>query len=276
MGLRRLLSARPSPRTPPWWLELLFVAWLCTLYDLLTNEAPVRRAAAIAHGRALLHVEQLLHVSPELTLTRWMARHHTLALVAATFYDNAHFVVTFGVLAWLWWRHPDAYRPLRTALVLTNVIAFAVFLLDPTAPPRLIPGSGFVDVVAQTHAIGSWHTGALAHDADQYAAMPSLHLAWAWWSAVAVWRCCRWRAVRALAALYPPLVTIAVLGTGNHYLLDTLAGAATLALALALRRLPLWRAAGAGAARVALEWRTAVASSRFGVRLRLRQRLEDG
>jgi membrane-associated phospholipid phosphatase len=73
----------------------------------------------------------------------------------------------------------------------------------------------------------------LVRDADQFAAMPSLHVAWALWSATAVWQCTRRVAIRALAALYPVLTSFVVLATGNHYLLDVLAGAATAALAFA-------------------------------------------
>ena len=71
----------------------------------------------------------------------------------------------------------DLYRPLRNSLVLVNVLGFVVFWRFPVAPPRML--DGFTDVVASTHAFGSWHTGALASHANQVAAMPSLHMAWA-------------------------------------------------------------------------------------------------
>jgi hypothetical protein len=93
---------------------------------------------------------------------------------------------------------------------------------------------GFSDVVANTGAVGSWHTGPLAHDANQLAAMPSLHMAWAAWCAVVIWQLSPRVWVRALAVLYPCVTCLAVLGTGNHFVLDILAGLATAALALAL------------------------------------------
>jgi membrane-associated phospholipid phosphatase len=73
------------------------------------------------------------------------------------------------------------------------------------------------------------------HDADQFAAMPSLHIAWAVWSAVGVWCLTRRKAIRALAVAYPILTCFVVLGTGNHYLLDVVAGAVTVAVAFALQ-----------------------------------------
>ena len=132
----------------------------------------------------------------------------------------------------MWWRRADIYRPLRNTLVLVNVIAFAVFWLYPVAPPRMLPG--FSDVVASSGAFGSWHSGALASHANQLAAMPSLHIAWAVWCTLAVWRVCERRWVRVLAVLYPCLTTFAVLATGNHFTLDALAGLVTFAAAVAI------------------------------------------
>ena len=162
-----------------WWLEALTIVWLCWVYDAITNLAPLRLHVALGHARGILGVEQALSIDPERTLDRWLAGHHTLGLLLSDYYDNAHFVVTLGLLGWLWWRRADIYRPLRNTLVLVNVIAFVVFWRFPVAPPRML--HGFVDVVSSTHAIGSWHTGALASQANQLAAMPSLHIAWAVW-----------------------------------------------------------------------------------------------
>ena len=145
------------------------IVWLCWVYDAITNLAPLRLHVALAHARGVLHLEQSLGLDPELSLDRWLAGHHTL-----------------GLLGWLWWKRADIYRPLRNALVVVNLLGFAVFWLYPVAPPRMLPG--FTDVVASTHAFGGWHTGALASHANQLAAMPSLHIAWAVWCTLALWR----------------------------------------------------------------------------------------
>jgi hypothetical protein len=252
---RALAAVRARPR---WWVELLIVGWLLWVYDAINNLAHLRYGLAISHALGVLHLEQALHIDPERTLNRWMAHHHTLGVVSSYYYDNAHFIVTFGLLAWLWWRRADIYRPLRSALIFMNVIGLAVFWLYPVAPPRMLVG--FSDVVANTGAVGSWHTGPLASDANQLAAMPSLHMAWAAWCAVVIWQMTKkvegpglavfdlpacapsgvrhplsprtW--VRVLAVLYPCVTCLAVLGTGNHFVLDILAGLATAALALAL------------------------------------------
>ncbi len=110
-----------------------------------------------------------------------MSRITRSATILSYYYDNAHFIVTFGLLGWLWWKRADIYRPLRSTLVMINVIGLIVFWRYPVAPPRMLVGDGFTDVVASSHTIGSWHTGSLAADANQFAAMPSLHIAWAAW-----------------------------------------------------------------------------------------------
>jgi hypothetical protein len=217
------------PRTR-WWLEAVTIVWLGWVYDAITNLAPLRLSAALAHGREILSFETSLHIDPERGLDRWLASHHTLGLALSDYYDNAHFIVTLALLGWLWWRRPDLYRPLRSALVLVNVLAFVVFWRFPVAPPRMLPG--FTDVVASTHAIGSWHTGALASQANELAAMPSLHIAWAVWCTIAVWRLSARRWLRTIAAVYPFITAFAVLSTGNHYVLDMLGGLLTIIAAM--------------------------------------------
>ncbi len=218
-----------------WWVEALVIAWLCWLYDAVTNLAPLRLHVALAHAGEVLNLERSLHLDPELAFDRWLAAHHTLGLVVSDYYDNAHFVVTLGLLGWLWWRRADIYRPLRNTLVLVNVLAFIVFWRYPVAPPRML--KGFTDVVAATHAIGSWHTGALASHANELAAMPSLHIAWAVWCTLVLWQLSTRTWVRVLAVLYPCATAMAVLATGNHFLLDILGGLVVIALSVLIVRL---------------------------------------
>jgi diacylglycerol O-acyltransferase len=232
----------PARRTRLW-VEALVIVWLCWVYDAITNLAPLRLHAALAHAQGILSLEHTLHLDPELALNRWLAGHHTLGLALSDYYDNAHFVVTLGLLGWLWYRRADIYRPLRNALVAINVLGFLVFWLYPVAPPRMLTGMGFDDVVASTQAFGSWHTGALASAANQLAAMPSLHMAWAAWCSVVLWRLSDGpqrdvsrRTLRALAILYPCLTCLAVLATGNHFLVDVVAGLATAVVAILLVR----------------------------------------
>jgi hypothetical protein len=225
---------QPRVTRSHWWIEVGVIVWLCWVYDAITNFAPLRLNVALGHARDVLHLERALHLDPELSMDRWLAEHHTLGLILSDYYDNAHFVVTLGLLGYLWWRRADLYRPLRNSLVLTNVLAFIVFWCYPVAPPRML--AGFTDVVASTGAFGSWHTGALASQANQLAAMPSLHMAWAGWCTLALWRISKRSWVRVLAVLYPCMTTLAVLATGNHFLLDILGGLFTLMISVLIVR----------------------------------------
>jgi len=229
------VSRRADGRAPLWF-ELAIMAWLFWLYDVINNFAPIRQALALSNAMALLRFERSLGLDPELTLNHWLAPHATLGAIASDYYFFAHAVVTFAVLAVLWWSVPSLYTRLRSSLVIINLIAFVVFWRYPLAPPRSFPTLGFVDVVGRSEAVISWHSAALVHDADQFAAMPSLHVAWAIWCAVSIWGLTGRPALRTLAVLYPLLTGFVVLATANHYLLDVVAGAVTAALAFALER----------------------------------------
>jgi membrane-associated phospholipid phosphatase len=110
-----------------------------------------------------------------------------------------------------------------------------VFWLYPVAPPRML--GGFIDIVESTHAFGSFHSGSLASHADELAAMPSLHIAWAVWCSLALWRMSRRRRVRALAILYPCLTAFTVIATGNHFVLDIVGGLLAMVLSVVIVQL---------------------------------------
>src|SRR2546429_451050 len=109
----------------------------------------------------------------------------------------------------------------------------------------MLTSDGYVDLVAAVHHLPVWQGGATALDANQLSAMPSLHLAWAVWAAVAVWRLSPRLWMRGLAVAYPLVTMFAVMATGNHYLADGAVGAVIAALAVlrADRLLALGRAA---------------------------------
>jgi diacylglycerol O-acyltransferase len=104
---------------------------------------------------------------------------------------------------------------------------------------------GFIDVVEKVGGLGSWHNTLISH-ADQLAAMPSMHLAWAVWCSIVLWRLAgkstwRWGAL-AVGVAYPLATAWVVLGTANHYLMDVLAGAACTAVSLVIVELAWPRA----------------------------------
>lgn len=224
-----------SPKTPKWAGQLVLFACLSWAYDWLENIAPMRRTAAFTHARRILSFERRLGLDPEMRLDHWLAHHHSLAFLASDFYDNAIFVVTFGLSAYIYWCRPQIYRPLRNYLVVTNTMAFFVFWVYPVAPPRML--AGFTDIVAKVGGLGAWHYS-FTNDADQFAAMPSMHLGWALWCSLALWRLSRSHRGRLFAVAagvaYPLLTALVVMATANHYLLDVVAGCLTLVVSVGL------------------------------------------
>lgn len=226
------LPAAPRGTRPAWFGELAVIAALLFVYDRVANLASVRAGSAITHGKSILRWEHAAHVGVERAAGSVFVDAGWLSTPAALWYDFAHMTVTIGVLLALWVYRPTAYRWLRNVLVMVNLLALTVFLLWPVAPPRLLPGAGFRDVVALSHTPGSWDASStLSRHANEYASAPSLHVAYALWVLLAAVLCTRRGWLRRLAALHLALTSFVVVGTGNHYLLDVVAGAAVVALA---------------------------------------------
>ena len=222
-------------------LDLLIVAWLIWLFDAINNLAPVRQGLALRDGHRVLDLERSLGLDPEHALNSWLTSHHELTEVVVFWYENVHIVVTLAVFAWLWWRRADCLGVMRATIVLVNVIALAVFWSFPVAPPRMLSAS-YVDLVSQVHGLPVWQLGATALHSNQLCSMPSLHIAWATWCALAVWQLSKRRVLRAIATVYPLVTTYAVMATANHYLADAVAGAVlTLGVYFALRAISAGR-----------------------------------
>ena len=215
---------------PAWWTQVAVIAIVLWAYDEINNFNPFRRATAFANAFHVWHLEVRLHLDPELSLNRWLATHLTLGKLLGDYYDTAHFVVTLALLFWVWWRRPAHYRLFRNALLGINVVGFAVFWAFPVAPPRMLTSAGFIDIVAVAHSVGAWSSGRLASQANEYAAMPSLHVAWALWCGAVVWVLRKDIASRLVAVGYALATCFIVLATANHYFLDVVAGAAAAAV----------------------------------------------
>lgn len=219
--------------------EVLIIGALLFVYDHIKRIAHRRPIAAEHNGRALLRVERAFGLDVEHGLNHVLTAHHAWSIAASYSYETLWWTTALIVLVVAYWKAADRYRLLRNVLVMINIVALIVFFVWPVMPPRLIPGAGFVDSVAAA-GFGTKHVGRLP--ADQYAAMPSLHVAWAVYSAWAATVISRRRVVRVLAVLLPLVTVIDVMATGNHYLLDCVAGAAlTAVVVVAMTRVETWR-----------------------------------
>jgi PAP2 superfamily len=241
----RAALARRSVARPMLLGELAIVAVLVFVYDHVRNLATAHADTSIASARWILHAEQSLHIDIERPFNVWLSAHHWIAEISSWYYQVAHLTVTLVVLAVCYWKRPDTYRPARSTLVAINVIGLVIFWLVPVAPPRLLPGEGFIDTT-----ILAGVANAAGSAANPYAAMPSLHLAWAAWTAVVAVRMTRTRWLRIAWICYPLVTTTVVIGTGNHYLFDVFAGVGVTAVAATMTGLVSWRGSRAPAARL--------------------------
>jgi len=176
---------------------------------------------ARTHARHLLHLEQVLHVNAEWAWQKPLESSAALQAVANWIYIWGHWPVLIATLVWLVWRHRSQFLRLRDAMLVSGGLGMLVFVSYPTAPPRLA-GLGFVDTVTQSsNAYRYLQPPAFV---NQYAAMPSLHVGWDLLAGIAIFSASTYVAVRVLACLMPVLMAWAVIATGNHYVLDVVAG----------------------------------------------------
>ena len=199
-------------------------------YALVRLAVKAGRTAAFAHAAELWRAERLTHLDIEPALNHLTAAHAPLAEATGYYYGLLNFTLTPLVLAWLYLRRPAAFGRLRSALVLATTAANLVFWTWPAAPPRFaVPG--MTDVLDRYHILGAGDPHGPDRLVNLYAAMPSLHVAWAAWCAAAVVIATRGR-WRHLAWLYPAATTFVVLASANHFVLDVAAGLAVMALGL--------------------------------------------
>lgn len=227
---------------PSAWRELLLLAGLYLGYTLSRLLASDQVAAARDHARAIAGLESGIDLDPEQWLNTLLMHSTGVEVAASYWYSLMHYVVTPLALFALYRLRPDLYRPLRTALVLATVVALAVYLTWPTAPPRMM--GDFHDTLLATAHYGWWSGNAsapkgLGATTNQLAAMPSMHVGWAVWSSIAMLTYVRPWWGRALAILYPFVTLVVVVGTANHWILDTFAGAAITLVAVAYTT--VWR-----------------------------------
>ena len=221
--------AGPSRVRPHLLGELLVVLALVKAYDAVRSLAAAREHEALEHGRDVLLLETHLHLDVERTLNHALIGSKFLTEVAAGWYQFAHLTITLSVLACCYRWRPDIYRRARTSLVIVNLVGLAVFWLYPVAPPRLLPDLGFIDADVLA---GYGHGPAGPITPDMFAAMPSLHLAWASWTAIVVYQLVRNRRWgQSLAPTYVVITSLVVMATANHFLLDVVAGIAVCLIA---------------------------------------------
>ncbi|QIJ62325.1 bifunctional glycosyltransferase 87/phosphatase PAP2 family protein [Streptomyces sp. JB150] len=231
----RKVPALPLPRRvldrPNLLLEVLLLRVTYAAYEQVRLAATGGttsggRERAERHGEQILSVERALGIDIEHAVNHTVAGIGPLRGFFDCYYTSFHFAVPLTLLGVLYRRRPADYRWARSTLGLTTLPALAGFWAYPLAPPRLMPDLGFIDTVHGVQDFSRPDYGTLTQLTNQYAAMPSLHFGWALWAGLVVVVVTRRWWVRVLGLLHPLFTGMAIVATGNHWVLDAAGGAA--------------------------------------------------
>lgn len=189
---------------------------------------------AFANALDLIRWQGAVGLNVELDIQRWAIRHDGIVDVVNAYYRNFKpALYVCAILACLF--APAGYRLVRRAFVVVTLLALPWFAIFPLAPPRFMApyGHPFVDTLNAYGTTPNATEGIAA--ANQFAAMPSMHIGWT--SIAALWLAVtfRRRGVGAiLGALHLTMMAFVVMATGNHFVLDILGGLLLAAIATAI------------------------------------------
>jgi len=216
---RRVLS-RPNLL-----LELLVIRVGYSVYSHIRAAATGSVAAAEEHGRQIHSAEAALGIDIEHWVNQAVVKTEWAEAFFDFYYTSFHFVVPLAVLGVLYARRPSDYRWARSSLAFATLLALLGFWLYPLAPPRLMPGMGFVDTVHGPQDLANPDYGAMTALTNQYAAMPSLHFGWSLWCGLVVLLLAPKLWMKLLGLLHPLFTVCAIVATANHWVLDAVGGA---------------------------------------------------
>ncbi|WP_285516030.1 phosphatase PAP2 family protein [Streptomyces sp. NBRC 14336] len=231
-----LLHRMRAPRRPRLWFEILLIAVSYWTYSLIRNAVPEQRDEALRNADWIWRAEQTLGLAVERSVNHAVDSVTWLIVGMNYYYATLHFVVTLGVLVWLYRSHPGRYAATRTVLFATTGVALLGYYLYPLAPPRLMTGGGFIDTVLVHETWGSMASGDLKDMSNQYAAMPSMHIGWSLWCGLTIFALASVPWVRVLGLLYPAVTLVVIVATANHFWLDAVGGLLCLAFGYGVAR----------------------------------------
>ena len=210
--------------------EILLLGSMYVVYSIGRICAADHSSSAFDNAHRLIGWERDLHLPNEAHLQHGFLQVPHLAQIANSFYAYVHFPLTALVLIWLSVRRPAAYKSVRTTLMVLTGLALIGHTVFPLAPPRMLPNLGFVDTGIK---FGQSVYGPTSDSgmANQFAAMPSLHVGWAALVAISLIMVTRSR-WRWLWVLHPVTTFAVVVLTANHYWLDGLVALTLLAALL--------------------------------------------
>ncbi|MFC0597257.1 phosphatase PAP2 family protein [Streptomyces palmae] len=232
-ALPAFLARLRTPRRPRLWFEILLIAVGYWTYSLIRNAVPEQRREALRNAGWVWEWEQTAGLAFERSVNHGLDSVGWLIVGMNYYYATLHFIVTIGVLVWLYRRHPGRYAATRLTLFIATAVALLGYYFFPLAPPRLMPDAGFTDTVLTHRTWGSMSSGNLSQVSNQYAAMPSMHIGWSLWCGITIAVLAGPIWVKVLGLAYPAATLLVIVATANHFWMDAVGGILCLALGFA-------------------------------------------
>jgi PAP2 superfamily protein len=218
-------------------LQILIVVGGFQAYEGLRHVMKPNWPEAFANAARVESLERWGHFAWEQSVQRLFLGMPHLVQAMNVFYFVGHFVLTGVFFTWLYFRSREGFRSVRNAFLIATAISLVIHRLFPTAPPRLAH-VGLTDTLRAFSGIdiGSPHSSPFS---NPVAAVPSLHAGFAIGVAYGLVKFARRTWVRVLGVVYPLVVVLTIVVTGNHFILDALAGMLVMAVGIAASaRLP--------------------------------------
>lgn len=203
--------------------EAVVVVVSFLIYFWIRGSVVDRAGEAMVRGFSVISLEQRLGIYWELRMQSWIIDSYFLIRTMNWIYFWAHMPLIVVIAVWLYVRHRETYWLTRNAFLASGAIGVIIYALFPVAPPRLIPFGGFVDTMAVFDKVGYQAEGLKAF-VNPFAAIPSLHFGWSLLMGLVVFRVSHHWAARVFAVAWPVLMFFAVVMTGNHFIIDAVAG----------------------------------------------------
>jgi membrane-associated phospholipid phosphatase len=214
-----------------------------------------------AYSRAfgIVELERRMGLLWEKDMQAWIMSSRHLVDLFNGIYVYVHFPAVILIGLWLFFFHRKRYVLFRNAFLISGAIGLIIFNFLPTAPPRLLPPVfGLIDTQLAFSAVN--YDMQPAAFVNKYAAMPSLHVGWNLLLGLAVFWTSRNLLLRAFAVVMPIAMFLSTVVTGNHFIIDGLAGSLVALIGLALA-LALARRGGTWSRLVRRRWRRAASPS---------------
>lgn len=210
--------------------EAVLLATLFLVYSLGRQIAAKHTGSAFDHAHEILAVQNWLHLPNEVSIQQAALKIPQLVEGANLYYASVHAPLTAAVLLWLSIWRPKAYVHVRWTIVSVTAMALIGHIVFPLAPPRMMPGFVDTGLAFGQSVYGVERSGGVA---NQFAAMPSLHVGWAALIALSMILITRTK-WRWLWLAHPIITFTVVVVTGNHYWLDGIVALLLLAVSLPL------------------------------------------